>query len=182
MSTEANELTKDEVFDVLSNSRRRRFLYLLYKRGGEADLRDLARDIAAAENDVPPEEVEDQVFKRLYISLYQTHVPKLEDHGLVTYDKDEKHVEMTDRIDEVVRKLDLADSEEQRWPLYYLLLALLGGLLVAAYWVGAVPVNANTPAIVAALISLALLALTLVHYYVTAIARTDRSRLEALVR
>lgn len=117
------ELTKDDVFEILSSSRRRQILAYLYRHGGEADLRSLARNTATKETDGP---VDDDVAKRFYISLYQTHVPKLEEVGLVRYDRDTKVVELTDRIDEVGHILNEDSTPDRPWPLYYGTLALLG--------------------------------------------------------
>lgn len=163
--TGSEESTKDEIFEVLSSSRRRQLLYHLHRRGGEAALGDLAEDVAAAEAD---EEIDESVVKRFYISLYQTHVPKLEEAGFVVYREDEKRVELTDRIDEIGRVLEADGDPNRPWPLYYGALAGIGLVLVVASVGGAGP---GSPAVqaVAVFVSVAVLALTLYHYYETSL-------------
>lgn len=160
MQSERSELGKDQIFEVLSNSRRRRLIYLLYHAGGEGDLRDLAREIASAEQDTPADE--DQ-YKRLYISLYQTHVPKLEEYGIVEYNSDTKQVTLTDRVDQVISIFHEQDKQRRWWRYYAGLAALsVGGLLV--YW-AAFPTN-QTVSILVAFVPIALLAaLVIVHFF-----------------
>jgi hypothetical protein len=166
------EITKDEVFEVLSSSRRRLILYHLHRRGGKAVLRELARDTAEAESDG---EVDDDVVKRFYISLYQTHVPKLEEVGLVSYDSDTKTVSLTDRIEEVEGILNTESEPERRWALYYGALAVVGSAIAAAQLSGVAP--ASTSIVFAA----ALLLLAAFQYYEKEIKQREYHFLEQLV-
>lgn len=153
------ELTNDEIFDILSNSRRRRLLYYLHRRDGSAEIRELARLIAAEENDIEPEDVSEDAVRRVYISLYQLHVPNLTEHGLLEHDEDAARVSLTDRVDEI---LEVFLVERPPWSLYYGVVGLGGALLVAVVAFGIVPVSTTA---VAALIVVAVLALSVVHYY-----------------
>jgi hypothetical protein len=166
------EITKDEVFEVLSSSRRRLILYHLHRRGGRAVLRDLARDTAEAESDG---EVDDDVVKRFYISLYQTHVPKLEEVGLVEYDSDSKTVSLTDRIEEVEAILETESDPERRWALYYGALAVVGIALAVAQLLGVFP-PATSIVFVATLLLLATF-----QYYETEMKQREYHFLEQLV-
>jgi len=166
------EITKDEVFEVLSSSRRRMILYHLYQRGGEAVLRDLARDTAKAESE---DEIDDDVVKRFYISLYQTHVPKLEKVGLVQYDSDSKVVSLTDKIEDVEEILQIESEPDRRWALYYGALAVVGSTLAVAQLLGVAPAVTNLP------FAAALLSLALFQYYEREIKRPDYHFLEQLV-
>ncbi|MFW6317032.1 MAG: DUF7344 domain-containing protein [Halorubrum sp.] len=166
------EITKDEVFEVLSSSRRRLILYHLHRRGGRAVLRDLASDTAKAESE---DDVDDDVVKRFYISLYQTHVPKLEEVGLVRYDSDSKTVSLTDRIEEVEAILETESEPERRWALYYGALAVVGSALAVAQLLGAFP-PATSIVFVAALLLLAAF-----QYYETEVKQREYHFLEQLV-
>jgi hypothetical protein len=166
------EITKDEVFEVLSSSRRRLILYHLHRRGGRAVLRDLAKDTAEAESD---DEVDDDVVKRFYISLYQTHVPKLEEVGLVRYDGENKTVSMTERIEEVEDILETDDDSGRSWALYYGVLGVVGGLLALTQVINALPPTANIP------FAVALLLLASFQYYETEVKREEYHFLEQLV-
>lgn len=169
--TSTEPLTRDEVFEVLSSSRRRRILYHLHRRDGEADLRALARDTAGDETGTP---VDDDVVKRFYISLYQTHVPKLEEVGLVRYDGDEKTVTLTDRVEDVARVLNEDVSSDRPWAAYYAALAAVGVLVALAQ---VADVGPTIPGVAFALL---VLALSAYHYYETRVKRGDYSFLERL--
>ncbi|RLM53165.1 ArsR family transcriptional regulator [Halobellus sp. Atlit-31R] len=79
---EQNGIALDDVFSVLSNSRRRHILEEL-DRDPELTLATLAEQLAAIENDCAREELTSEQRKRLYISLYQTHLPALDDAGVI---------------------------------------------------------------------------------------------------
>jgi hypothetical protein len=169
--TGSDESTRDEIFEVLSSSRRRQLLYHLHRRGGTAALGDLAEDVAAVEAD---EEIDENVVKRFYISLYQTHVPKLEEAGFVVYHEEEKRVELTDRVDEIRRILETDDDVDRPWPLYYGGLAAVGLVVVLLAAVGAGP-GAPAVGVAAAGVAVGLLALALFHYYETRLTAEDGS-------
>jgi hypothetical protein len=166
------EITKDEVFEVLSSSRRRLILYNLHRRGGKAVLRDLARDTAEAESD---DDVDDDVVKRFYISLYQTHVPKLEEVGLVRYDSDTKTVSLTDRIEEVEAVLNAESEPERPWALYYGALAVVGSALAV------VQLSGVAPPVTSVGFAAAVLLLATYQYYEKELKRREYHFLEQLV-
>jgi hypothetical protein len=168
------EITKDEVFEVLSSSRRRLILYNLHRRGGEAVLRDLASDTAKAESDADVE-VDDDVVKRFYISLYQTHVPKLEEVGLVRYDSESKTVSLTDKIEEVEAILSSESEPERPWALYY------GALGVAGAVLAVVQLSGLAPPVTSIAFAAALLFLAVFQYYEKEIKRREYRFLEQLV-
>ncbi|WP_256301008.1 DUF7344 domain-containing protein [Haloarchaeobius salinus] len=133
--TEGEGLTQDVVFDILSNSRRRFILSRLQKRDEPIELMDLANQIAAWENDTTVDELTDKQSKRVYVSVYQTHVPKLESVGLITYDPDTGLIELADQAREIDRYMPDQEEEEVPWHRYYVALAGLSAaffLLVIA--------------------------------------------------
>jgi hypothetical protein len=73
----------DTVYEVLKNERRRWLLQYLEAANSPVSFRELAKQRASIENDCDIEELSSQKHKRVYIGLYQCHVPKLEDAGLV---------------------------------------------------------------------------------------------------
>lgn len=89
-------LTKNEIFTILKNPRRRETLKYLEANEGEADLSDLAEFIAARENDVEVQALSSKQRKRLYISLYQVHLPKMNDLEVLEFDKHRGTVELTE--------------------------------------------------------------------------------------
>lgn len=115
----------DTVFDLLSNPRRRFVLHYLKEHDEPVELNDLAAEIAAKENDVPTDELTSQQRKRAYVSLYQTHVPKLEEVGVIEYDSDTGEIALTEQADKIDRHLDTSE-DDRSWQRLYLAVALAG--------------------------------------------------------
>jgi hypothetical protein len=111
-------LTRSAIFDMLSNARRRYVLLYLQERAA-ASIRELSRTLAAWENDVDEAAVSSKQRKRVYTALHQTHLPRLDEYGVVAYDRDRGEVRATERLDVFGPYLDDA-SAEPNWPRYYL--------------------------------------------------------------
>jgi len=137
MGSSEEQLSKDTIFDILSNPRRRYVLYYLKQESEAIELTELAEHVAAWENETDVESLENQERKRVYVSLYQTHIPKLADVGLVDYDEDTGTVSLTG--DATVMDEYLSDTEsETQWQLVYLSEVVVGGafLLLTIFDVG----------------------------------------------
>lgn len=128
MSTSDTELTQDDVFEILSSPRRRYLLYHLRQRQEPVELTTLAEHVAAWENGVDTEDLTTQERKRVYVSLYQTHVPKLDDAGIVEYDSESGMVALTQRA----QRIDsyLGEDDAIQWQLIYVGLAVVGSVLL----------------------------------------------------
>jgi hypothetical protein len=86
---EADEtLPLDLAFEILKNGRRRMVLEELAAAEGEITLSDLSETIAARENDKTVAEISSEERKRVYVGLYQAHLPKMDDAGVVQFNKD----------------------------------------------------------------------------------------------
>lgn len=160
METQSQQLTNDEIFEVLSNTRRRQVIFLLYNQSGQANLGDLAETIATVEEGAEPTT---EQYKRVYISLYQTHVPKLEDYGIVEYDSETKLLELTDSVDQLIAVFE-TEVDRIVWWKYYAAIAFLAAILAVSVAV-MYPNNSSLVLIGAAVPILALLVLILVHVY-----------------
>lgn len=103
------QLPKDQLFHLLQNERRRAALCWLRELECRSDIRTLADEVAAAENDTSVDALDSEARQRVYISLYQSHLPKLDSLGVVDYDQEEGTVERT----RVAKQLDpyLHDDE-----------------------------------------------------------------------
>lgn len=165
MSSEQDTLTRDNVFDLLSNPRRRYILYYLRTHDGPIKLTDLADEVAAWEYDTDVEELSKQERKRVYVSLYQTHVPKLAEIGLVDYDASVGLIRPTRRVRAVDAYLPSDEDEEPHWEFVYLGLVVVGAVLFAVGLVGAGGLGAVSTVPVG-LVILVLFAMTAgIHYY-----------------
>jgi hypothetical protein len=86
--------TKDTIFMILRSSRRRLILHYLEESEGTRTRGELARYVAAAEEGVEMSQVTTTDRKRVYVSLHQTHLPTMDDVGIIDYDKDRGTVEL----------------------------------------------------------------------------------------
>lgn len=155
---------RDAVFDILSSSRRRYVLRYLCDRQTGVHLKLLARHIAAEEVEKSPEEVVSEDERRVYTSLYQTHIPKLAESGLVSYDSDSGEVALANASTEIDPYL--MDGEQERpWYRYYLILAAINLGLVGAVVAGVPVVSTLGGAGVGVVVVGSFLVLTAVHYF-----------------
>ena len=86
----------DVVFDILRNRRRRLVLSAIEEWDGSTTLSELAEHIGGIENSKPPHALNAQERKRVYVGLYQCHLPKMDKLGVVEYDKNRGRIELQD--------------------------------------------------------------------------------------
>lgn len=148
-SDDAEPLSQDVAFEMLSCKRRRDVLHYLRQHGGVAELRPLSRQIAAWENDEPIEAVTYKERVRVYTALRQGHLPKMDSCDVVEYDADRGTVALTERASGLDVYLDVVPHDDISWSAYY---AGLGGLsiafgmltLIGAFPFGLLPAGAGT--------------------------------------
>lgn len=175
-------LSKDELFQILSNSRRRHIIFYLSEAGEPVALKRLAAKIAAAETGTPEAEITTDERQRVYISLYQTHLPKLRESGIVTYDEDARTVSLTDDIaEEGFFWMDTAEETASPWVTYYLGLTLLSWLLVLGVWLSLPLVELLGWTGVAVVSSFGLSALVVAQYLTETRQSTETDGYESLV-
>lgn len=86
------ELSKNQAFDVLRNSRRRAVISCLRARGGRMSIEELSRRVAAKEYDVSTDDVTAKQYKRVYTGLYQCHLRRMHDLGVIDFEADDNTV------------------------------------------------------------------------------------------
>jgi hypothetical protein len=102
-------LENDQVFDALAHARRR-FLLRELASADTLALEDLARRIAAWENDVPEETVREDERRSVFLALFHVHVPKLADDAIVAFDEDGQTVALADRGADALDVMAAADG------------------------------------------------------------------------
>ena len=132
-------LSRDTIFEVLSNERRRLVLHYLKHRDGRVDLRELVDHVAAWEYDTEVGKLDSSRRKRVYTALRQSHLPKLDDAGVVSYDNRRGAVELTEDAREVQVYLEYVPEDDIPWSTYYLGLSAIMGIVVMATWIGIFP-------------------------------------------
>ena len=123
-------LSAEDIYEILSNRRRRYAIHYLKQVGEPVDISTLAEQVAAWENDKSVDELRSQERKRVYISLYQSHLPTLGKRGLVAYDEDRGVVELTGPIASADVYLEVVAGRNVPWSYFYLGLSAVSGLLV----------------------------------------------------
>lgn len=90
-------IAKDDAFHLLQNARWRAVLrYLLAHDDQERfRMRDLAEEVAAWEHDTTVRQLTSDERQRVYIGLYQSHLPKLDEYGVIRYNQSRGVVEPT---------------------------------------------------------------------------------------
>jgi hypothetical protein len=128
---------RDELYELLSNHRRRYVIHFCKRSEGPITLSDLAEKVAAREQDKPVGELTSAERKRVYTSLQQTHLDRLADAGMIDYDGDQ--IELTEQATALDVYLDVVPEDSVPWGIYYLGLSLLSAVVLAGVWVGFVP-------------------------------------------
>ena len=139
--TDGGSLSKGEIFEVLRNQRRRYVLQYLKQDDRPVELGDLAQQVAAWEYETTLDEVTPEQRKRVYTTLQQTHLPKMDQAGILTFDSDSGVVEVTDRTRDVVIYLEIVPGYEFAWRELYLSLGAISCALVAALWGNVYPLT-----------------------------------------
>ncbi|MFC7204571.1 ArsR family transcriptional regulator [Haloferax namakaokahaiae] len=133
-TTSKSSLSETHIHEVLSNERRRMAIELLQDHD-QLSLRDLSERIAELETgESPPPR---NIRQSAYVSLQQTHIPKLDELDIVSYDDESKLVSLAQAGDVTVY-MEVVPEGELSWSEYYATLAGLGIVLMIA-------VAANVP-------------------------------------
>ena len=126
-------LSLDIVFDMLKNERRRRVMRYLYENDGPFTLGELAEHIAALENDKSIAALSSGERKRVYVGLYQCHLPRMDDAGVIEFDRNRGSVELGPNAEALDEYLEVdGDEDTVEWSKYYLGISVAGGLLFLA--------------------------------------------------
>ncbi|WP_135306383.1 DUF7344 domain-containing protein [Haloarcula amylovorans] len=83
-----SDLDVDTFYSIASNERRRLALLVIENSAELLDKRDLATRIAARETGKPVSLVTSKEYNRVYIAMYQVHLDKLAEAGLIDIERD----------------------------------------------------------------------------------------------
>ena len=152
--SDGENLAASEIHDVLRNDRRRLVLERLRSDGGVETVADLAERIGAIESgeSPPPRNVRQSV----YVSLHQTHLPKLDELEIVEYDPDAKTVTLAENADDVAVYMEVVPQYGLSWAEYYLGVGVLGVLSSFAASLGVPVLRSLSPGVIGAALSLVL--------------------------
>ena len=128
------DLEPIEIHEILSNERRQLVLTYLREAGGTLTARELAIKIAEAETgESPPPE---NIRQSAYVSLHQTHLPKLDELKVVYYDRSDQTITLQQRADQVSVYMETVPKFGLSWSEVYAATGLLGLLVLLGGEVG----------------------------------------------
>ncbi|MEF8826011.1 MAG: hypothetical protein V5A27_06690 [Halapricum sp.] len=141
------QLEEEQIHDVLSNERRKQTLELLKNETGAVELRSLSEWIAEAESgeSPPPKNVRQSV----YNSLHQTHLPKLDRHGIIEYDVDRKTVSLRSKARRVDLYMEVLTPYGITWSTYYRTLTVVSLSAIIADQMDALLLPGDYPVLIA---------------------------------
>jgi hypothetical protein len=137
MATSDEQSGRGEIFDLLSNHRRRYAIHYCKREDGPVTVSDLAERVAAWELDKTVEELTSSERKRVYTSLQQTHLPTLDDAGMIEYDDNE--VTLTGDARKLEVYMDVVPGDSIPWGEFYLGLSAVGAVVLACVWADWLP-------------------------------------------
>lgn len=131
-------LSQNEMFEMLSNRRRRFTLH--YLQGTEqAELSDISEQVAAWENEKDQSGVTSGERKCVYTSLQQFHLPKMADKRIVEFDDESNTVELSESADDFDSYLAVLEETDFPWSYTYLGISCLGAVGTALSALGVLP-------------------------------------------
>ncbi|WP_263018494.1 DUF7344 domain-containing protein [Natronobiforma cellulositropha] len=163
--TQTEPLSKGDIFEVLRNQRRRYVLQYLKQDDSAVELGDLAQQVAAWEYETTLEEVTPEQRKRVYTTLQQTHLPKMDQSGILVFDADRGLIEATDRAADLSIYLEIVPGREFAWRELYLSLGAVSCALVAALWMGIYPLTVLSDLVWATVIAFTFTVTAAAHIY-----------------
>jgi hypothetical protein len=161
LSPETRE-TRNTLFNTLSSHRRRYVLYACNQADCETTLSDVAEQVAAWEYDKPISELTSTERKRVYTSIQQHHLSKLQDAGLITVDGD--RIMPTERARGLDVYLEVVPDETVPWPVYYLGLSVISTVVLGLSYLGWFP-DIISVSVIVTMIFASLLISSLVHLW-----------------
>lgn len=84
------DLTETERHTLLRDERRRLVLDVLADRSATVDLSEVAAEVAAREDGCDADD--DAAVQRIEVALHHTHLPKMEELGVLSYQPETHHV------------------------------------------------------------------------------------------
>ena len=166
----AQEMSKNEVFELLSNERRRYAIHHVKQSDGAVELGALSEQVAAWENSGEVSGVSSDERKSVYTSLQQFHLPKMEREGVVEFDDRQGTVELSPRAEDLDVYLEVVEGYDIPWSEYYLGLSAISLALVVSAAVNTYPIALISGTGWAIFTAVTFLASALVH---TCISRTE---------
>lgn len=135
----ADSLSRNDIFEVLSNERRRCALYYLQEQEGDVELTDVVDYVTAWQYDESISELDSNERMCVYSALHQAHLPKLDDAGFVDYDSENGLIRVHDELEYARLYLEYDPGNDISWSTLYVGLVGIGLVLGVLSHLGAGP-------------------------------------------
>jgi hypothetical protein len=132
-TVETEEPTRDDIYEILSNPRRRYAVHYLQFHEEPVELGTLAEQLAAWECDTTVRNVTSTQRKRTYTALQQEHLPKMDRVGIVEFERRDGIIKPAEPLSDIEIYTEVISGWNFPWSDYYLgLSAVTAALLTAA--------------------------------------------------
>lgn len=121
-------LPEYEIYEILANRRRREAIRHIGSVPGRISVRELTEVIAQEEAGADP--APRNVRESVYSSLHQRHLPKLEDLGMINYDRTEAEVELLERGQHIDLYMGVVTRYGITWAEFYRAIGVVSLFLV----------------------------------------------------
>jgi hypothetical protein len=128
---------RGEIFNLLSNHRRRYAIHYCKREQRPVELGELAEHVAAWELDKEVEGLTSAERKRVYTSLQQTHLPTLEQADMIEFDN--RTIKLTEEASDLEVYLDVVPGDSVPWGIYYLGLSVVASVVMGGLWFELIP-------------------------------------------
>lgn len=125
-------ISRSDIFGILQNDRRRCVLEILRSKGSQS-MRSLSEEIARLESET--EEPKSSVRKSIYVSLLQTHIPKMESLEIICYDRENDIIELLPAAQSFNVYMETVKKGDIPWSQFYLglsILSIIGSVIIFA--------------------------------------------------
>jgi hypothetical protein len=165
LSETESALELDQVFEILKNQRRRYVLKYLNEVEDTVSMSDLAEEIAAWENDKEVSQLSSSERKRVYVGLYQCHLPKMDSMDVVSFNKPRGLIDRGSNAEVFDEYLQTeASDEDPAWHRVHATTAGASAVVLAAAFALQAVVAAPVVAVAGVLVVAANLGVSAVHF------------------
>ncbi|ELY93411.1 hypothetical protein C483_05578 [Natrialba hulunbeirensis JCM 10989] len=110
-TAESTALSDDDVFHILQTSRRREAIRYVLHSEDTVKMGALAEHVAAREHETTVAKLTSTQRQRVYIPLYQSHLPKLDKAGVIEYNKSRGIIRPGEHLETFRPYLEVATSD-----------------------------------------------------------------------
>lgn len=172
---------RSDIFEILANQRRRFVLHYLKQNDSPVDLDKLAEQVAAWETDNNGS-VKYHERKRVYTALQQEHLPRMDNAGVISFDKNRGTIEASQDLDAYSVYLEVVSNSWMRDGTLYTLLSALGIVVVAGLYFDLSPITLFSELVWAGIFVAVFAIISILHLLTSRAITIDGSELPPEIR